>query len=1065
MTPFEVLPHGGLDQSILIPVLVGVYVALFFTETFGWVFVGLVVPGYLASVLALQPTTAAVIVLEAIVTYLLARGLAYALAPTGVWAPFFGRDRFFVIVLASVLVRQHDQLWILPALSSWLELQLGSELPPVREFYSIGLVLVPLTANMLWKPGLVRGLGPLAVVVGLTYATLELVLLPLTNLSLSSFELLYEDSAIDFLGHARAYVLLLTTATLAARFNLRFGWDFGGILVPALLGLLWFTPIEMMVTLAEACILWSITKLLLRYTPLKRYNLEGPRKLALVFSLSVALKWMLSLIVSVTMPGMRARELFGFGYLLSTLLAIRMLPKKATRRVLLPTITTAFAGWLIGSALGLGLDVAAPVPTPVPAFNPRNTSDRLLRSEAGALALGHVRAELAPPRLEAPPASALIAHAEAWSALAAWIAAPTDDAAATARDAAARADLGIHAMSAPTGLFHHVSYAISPIERGVVHTSWPSALVVPGASGPAIVVPRPVAEAPAAEAAGPLCAALSCRLVLVAGRDQVPGVIDTTFSAALARLAPEGAVELRADFDAPPGRPLVHLEAAAPIGLPALQPATPRGGAGLPPMALAEGAPPLLLGAPWGEGRRAVVRMHPETMRASLLQGAPEIRSAPALMPWLAEQVRAWSERPDSGLAAPSVAELTFLERHVAEPLIHGFTEDRALAARFARLVDAEVWQLRDCGSRRPCRALVAGGEILVLGTGPSKLVIEAIRVPEEAGTWRLAAELFSAASGRALLIAISRSGAGMSAFTPAQALHQALSADEAGAPRTIVQIRGLGARPGAPADALAIGRPRAGVGELPPVLSDMLTMSGPLSFVPRWRLLEDAPELAALVGVRDALIAFSAAFTADAAAILWFPPALRRVYALGDPCLDLRRLSALDLVPTGRSCGAWVRDEAAMALGGVAPGVVDVRTVMSKGTVKEEPSARKSGRAAAEAREAEARGKQGTATVTTGAADFMTALAQVEAYAESNNLHWLRLVLAGPGLRLQAGLGRTTGRGFLSLCETGADRRCALVWLGPALPGRTVVPSKIRAVGPALWRRNRTLLVDGEER
>ena len=79
--------------------------------------------------------------------------------------------------------------------------------------------------------------------------------------------------------------------------------------------------------------------------------------------------------------------------------------------------------------------------------------------------------------------------------------------------------------------------------------------------------------------------------------------------------------------------------------------------------------------------------------------------------------------------------------------------------------------------------------------------------------------------------------------------------------------------------------------------------------------------------------------------------------------------------------------------------------------------------------------------------------------------VHGAVLVLAEPGLRLQAGLGRTTGRGFLSLCETGAERRCALVWLGPALPGRTVVPSKIRAVGPALWRRNRTLLVDGEER
>jgi hypothetical protein len=342
--------------------------------------------------------------------------------------------------------------------------------------------------------------------------------------------------------------------------------------------------------------------------------------------------------------------------------------------------------------------------------------------------------------------------------------------------------------------------------------------------------------------------------------------------------------------------------------------------------------------------------------------------------------------------------------------------------------------------------------------------VLEAIHVPEEAGTWRLAAELFGAASGRALLVAISRSGAGTSAFTPAQALHQALSSDEAGAPRTILQIRGLGARPGAPADMLAIGRPRAGVGDLPAVLSDMLRAPGPLSFVPRWRLLEDAPELAALVGVRDALVAFSAAFTGDDAAILWFPPALRRVYAVGDPCLDLRRLSALDLVPAGRACATWVRDEAAMVLGGAAPGVVDARTAMSHETLAGAPASRRGARGAADAREP-GHGERKPASAAGPGTDFLTALAQVEAYAESGNLHWLRLVLAEPGLRLQAGLGRATGRGFLALCETGADRRCALVWLGPALPGRTVVPSKIRAVGPALWRRTRTLVVDGEER
>jgi hypothetical protein len=72
-------------------------------------------------VLVVQPTAAAIIVAEGLATYVLARGLAYGLAPTRVWQPFFGRDRFFLIVVASVLVRQHDQLWLLPALSTWLE--------------------------------------------------------------------------------------------------------------------------------------------------------------------------------------------------------------------------------------------------------------------------------------------------------------------------------------------------------------------------------------------------------------------------------------------------------------------------------------------------------------------------------------------------------------------------------------------------------------------------------------------------------------------------------------------------------------------------------------------------------------------------------------------------------------------------------------------------------------------------------------------------------------------------------------------------------------------------------
>jgi hypothetical protein len=238
---------------------------------------------------------------------------------------------------------------------------------------------------------------------------------------------------------------------------------------------------------------------------------------------------------------------------------------------------------------------------------------------------------------------------------------------------------------------------------------------------------------------------------------------------------------------------------------------------------------------------------------------------------------------------------------------------------------------------------------------------------------------------------------------------------------------------------------------------------------VPRWRPIEDAPELAALVGVRDALLAFTSAFTADETAILWFSPSLRRVYAVPDPCIELRRLSSLDLVPAGRSCSAWVRDEAAAALGGAAPGVTgaDVR-VGASGEPPQGAPARRMVRAPATAEVCEAHGTPGHVHVdrpkeTGDDSNFLAALAHLEAYTETGSLHRLRAVLADPTLRLQAGLGRATGRGFMSLCEAAAERRCALVWLGPALPGRTAVESKIRAVGPALWRRTRTLLVGTE--
>ena len=69
----NLFPSRGLDQSILVAVLVGVFVLLFLTEILGWVWAGLVVPGYLASVFVIQPSSGIAICIEATLTFIACR--------------------------------------------------------------------------------------------------------------------------------------------------------------------------------------------------------------------------------------------------------------------------------------------------------------------------------------------------------------------------------------------------------------------------------------------------------------------------------------------------------------------------------------------------------------------------------------------------------------------------------------------------------------------------------------------------------------------------------------------------------------------------------------------------------------------------------------------------------------------------------------------------------------------------------------------------------------------------------------------------------------------------------
>jgi len=349
--PVALFPENGLDQGLHAPILSGLLITAWFAETLGWGFSGLIVPGYLAAVFSVTPITGVTVVVEALLTYGLVSLLGDQLARTRAWGTFFGRERFFLFLVASILVRIVMDLAVLPTVAAQLGFSHSYEL------YSIGLVLVPLLANALWTAGIVRGSIQVAVVTGLTFLFVQYVLVPGTNLSLSSFELAYESVTVSFLALPKPYLVLLVGALLAARANVLYGWDFGGILVPALLALAWYEPTRFAATLLESVVIYAVASHLVRVPPLSRMLIEGPRRLVLCFVIGFALKVAIGFGAEAWWPHVQMAGAHGFGYVLSSLLAVRMWRARRVLPVLVPTVAVSLGGFLAGNALGFSFEV------------------------------------------------------------------------------------------------------------------------------------------------------------------------------------------------------------------------------------------------------------------------------------------------------------------------------------------------------------------------------------------------------------------------------------------------------------------------------------------------------------------------------------------------------------------------------------------------------------------------------------------------------------------------------------------------------------------------------------
>jgi hypothetical protein len=348
-------PPSSLDNSILTSVLVGMLVVWALQETLGWGLSGLVVPGYVATIFLIEPTTAMVVIGEALATWALVTFLSDRVPRWWPWTRLFGRDRFLLFLLVSVAIR----LALEAGGFAWLARTTGIEV--LRALHSMGLVIVPLAANTIWRSGFSRGLFRLTVTIALTWGIVGGVLLQFMNLSLSSFALTYEDLALDFVSSPRAYILLLVGAAIGSAVNVRWGWDFGGIIIPGLLALCWMEPRRLGATLAEVIVLTMLLRVVLRLPVLRGVNLTGGRPLVLAFGLAYTVKFLLGWVFAGGWIGVSGRDVFGFGYLLTSLLAARAVRYGDLFRVLVPAVTTSFVSFVVASALGLALAVAFPV--------------------------------------------------------------------------------------------------------------------------------------------------------------------------------------------------------------------------------------------------------------------------------------------------------------------------------------------------------------------------------------------------------------------------------------------------------------------------------------------------------------------------------------------------------------------------------------------------------------------------------------------------------------------------------------------------------------------------------
>ncbi|MCP4180484.1 MAG: hypothetical protein GY756_22205 [bacterium] len=347
-----IFPEGSLATSIITTVWVGLFVVCFFNLRFGWNLSGLIVPGYLVPLLILKPWSGVANIIEAILTYLIVRFFSELGHKTGLWSIVFGRDRFFCILVFAVIVRLVCDLFLFPELTTFLGTYFNINFVYRGGLYSIGLVIVALVANQFWNQGFKRGFPHFVVIIAITYILIQYVLVPFTNFRLSEVAFLYEGVAQSIVASPRAYIILLVAAFLASRMNLLYGWEFSGIIIPALLALEWYYPWKILTSVIEAFIVYGVAIAILKTSIFRNITIEGSRKLLLFFNIAFFYKMLIGFTVPFIFPNVNITDYYGLGYMLTSLIAIKMYDKKLGVRIVGITLETSLKAVIVATLVG-----------------------------------------------------------------------------------------------------------------------------------------------------------------------------------------------------------------------------------------------------------------------------------------------------------------------------------------------------------------------------------------------------------------------------------------------------------------------------------------------------------------------------------------------------------------------------------------------------------------------------------------------------------------------------------------------------------------------------------------